>query len=303
MSPEVVESNPSGPETDLWSLGVVIYQMMVGYTPFLASSPYLSFLRIKRGFLRLPHFLDEATAEIITLLIHKDQKERFRNAAVMTQASPPPPADAGSGESSVNEETGKEIASAPKPSFSYDKLRNLAFFTKDPNFLFPDPFAEDKDAGPGAAVRVPSLSEIALRAVGRACLVVAEKIAANGGSRVGLESWIQVTPSPSLLPHFLRTSLSPNYRIPKDLNCFIISTAVRMLTTLRSIASSGPLLWMLDAFVLNGQRGRFWGSIATLRADMRTPFPLHTSLTHSLASPLPLPLRRTLLLVAHRRGV
>jgi serine/threonine protein kinase len=196
MSPEVVESNPSGPETDLWSLGVVIYQMMVGYTPFLASSPYLSFLRIKRGFLRLPHFLDEATAEIITLLIHKDQKERFRNAAVMTQASPPPPADAGSGESSVNEETGKEIASAPKPSFSYDKLRNLAFFTKDPNFLFPDPFAEDKDAGPGAAVRVPSLSEIALRAVGRACLVVAEKIAANGGSRVGLESWIQVTPSP-----------------------------------------------------------------------------------------------------------
>jgi serine/threonine protein kinase len=186
MSPEVVESKPSGPETDLWSLGVVIYQMMVGYTPFLASSPYLSFLRIKRGFLRLPSFLDDATAEIISLLIHKDQKERFRNAAEKAPATTPAATD-------------DDTAAKPKPSFSYDKLRNLAFFKQDPNFVFPNPFAEDPDSPAAAAVRVPTLSEIALRAVGQACLVVAEKIAVNGGSRVGLDQWIQVTSLPALL--------------------------------------------------------------------------------------------------------
>lgn len=172
MSPEVVQSKPSGPETDLWSLGVVIYQMMVGYTPFLASSPYLSFLRIKRCFLRIPTFFDEATTEIIKLLIHKNKKERFSNAAYFTTE-----------ESEGDEETKKSA----KIQFSYDKLRELAFFKNEPNFIFPNPYDDSQ-----VPVKVPLLRDIALRAVGQACIVVAEKVAANGGSKVGLEQWIQV---------------------------------------------------------------------------------------------------------------
>jgi serine/threonine protein kinase len=189
MSPEVVESKPSGPETDLWSLGVVVYQMMAGYTPFLASSPYLSFLRIKRGFLRLPSFLDEPTKELISLLIHKDPKERLHHAATMEPPTLPPSAVTPSEQ-------------GPKAVFSYDKLRALAYFRTDPSFIFPDPLDKSQEI-----MRVPSLRDIAMRAVGRACLVVAEKIAINGGSKVGLETWIQVDLSSSLPPSLTHSPL------------------------------------------------------------------------------------------------
>ena len=41
-------------------------------------------------------------------------------------------------------------------------------------------------------MRVPQLSELCLRAVGKSCLNVADAIAANGGTKDGLPSWIKV---------------------------------------------------------------------------------------------------------------
>lgn len=38
MAPEVIEKNPYGKAADVWSLGVVIYDMMVGKPPFYASN-------------------------------------------------------------------------------------------------------------------------------------------------------------------------------------------------------------------------------------------------------------------------
>lgn len=63
LSPSTVRSSKNkkcGIEVDLWALGIVLFQMILGYTPFAAASPYLTFLRIKRAHLRvkkklLPH--------------------------------------------------------------------------------------------------------------------------------------------------------------------------------------------------------------------------------------------------------
>ena len=49
LSPSTVRNKECGVEVDLWALGVVFFQMLLGYTPFGAPSPYLTFLKIKRA--------------------------------------------------------------------------------------------------------------------------------------------------------------------------------------------------------------------------------------------------------------
>lgn len=46
-----------GLEADIWALGVVLHQMVLGYTAFAAPSPFLTFLRIKRARLRVSNSL------------------------------------------------------------------------------------------------------------------------------------------------------------------------------------------------------------------------------------------------------
>lgn len=120
--------------------------------------------------------MDESVQEIISSLIQKKPKDRFHACAITSI--------------SENIDTSKEDdesnTSNTKSTFSYDKLRNLAFFTEDSKFVWPNPY--DKSQLP---IRVPKLQEIALRAVGNACIVAAEKIANNGGSKIGLDQWIQ----------------------------------------------------------------------------------------------------------------
>ena len=59
MCPQTVSSKKTsnvGIEADLWALGVVLYQMIMGKTPFGSVSHYLTFLRIKRGRINVSYF-------------------------------------------------------------------------------------------------------------------------------------------------------------------------------------------------------------------------------------------------------
>ena len=77
MSPETVKSKPAGPETDLWSYGVVMWQLLLGTTPFKAPSPYLGFLKIKRGLLyRHPALSDDAWDLLSKLIVVDPAKVR-----------------------------------------------------------------------------------------------------------------------------------------------------------------------------------------------------------------------------------
>jgi serine/threonine protein kinase len=169
MSPSTVGSKTVGPEADLWSLGIVLYQMLVGFTPFAAPSPYLGFLRTKRGMLREPAFLPEGTRELLRVLLTKDQSQRL---ALCCSAD------------SVEE---KEIGGSVKHSINYDALRKLPYFTETEQSL-PKTDEEKalfvktlRTAHTRAAVRVPTLAELSRRAVGRACVKVATIVAEHGG--------------------------------------------------------------------------------------------------------------------------
>lgn len=171
MPPSSINSKPSGPEGDLWSFGVLIYQLFFGYTPFHAASPYLIFLRIKRGYLRIPTICPHSVASFIRLLLNVDGMKRLEAAIGM------PPGE--------------------RVEINYDPLRLHAFFTDD---FFPTSSLKDqnnvshlesfKNIHSQAAVRVPTLADLCIRAVGRACLILADEMAAAGGIRPKIR-WMQ----------------------------------------------------------------------------------------------------------------
>lgn len=160
MSPAAVASKKCGPDADLWALGVVLYQMVVGTTPFVGASPYLAFLKIKRAFLRLPAFLPPETQDLIQLLLTKDPVLRLYRC---TGGTAP-----------------KTVTIHDHELISYDVLRNHPYFS----YRHSDELAilsGFKTSHLRPASKVPKLSEICLRAVGNAALRLADATASSGG--------------------------------------------------------------------------------------------------------------------------
>ena len=167
MSPDTVASRQCGPDADLWALGVVLYQMILGTTPFAGASPYLAFLKIKRAIVRLPAFVLVETQELIQQLLTKDSIMRIRYC------------------------TGSTIKThvAHNPELSYDALRMHPYFTyKQTDELGNLAGFHTSHARP--AIRVGKLSEICLRAVGNAAILLAEKTASSGGVKPRM-GWAQ----------------------------------------------------------------------------------------------------------------
>jgi len=82
MSPEAVKSRATGIETDLWALGCIIYQFYTGYSAFSSATPYLAFLKIKRGTPRWPSqdLIPVEAMELIGVLLEKNRAMRLENA-------------------------------------------------------------------------------------------------------------------------------------------------------------------------------------------------------------------------------
>jgi serine/threonine protein kinase len=47
ISPEILEEKVSGPAADLWSLGVIVYMMLTGESPFKSQSQFITFRNIR----------------------------------------------------------------------------------------------------------------------------------------------------------------------------------------------------------------------------------------------------------------
>jgi 3-phosphoinositide dependent protein kinase-1 len=77
VSPEMLSANMGGPANDLWALGCIIYQCLVGSVPFSGQSQMEVFKKIECRELEFPYGLGSEAIDIIDRLLHLDPDERL----------------------------------------------------------------------------------------------------------------------------------------------------------------------------------------------------------------------------------
>jgi len=77
LPPEMVEGRDHDEMVDVWSLGILLYEFLVGSPPFETDSHAATYRRISRVDLRFPKGLTEDAKDLITKLLQKDPRKRM----------------------------------------------------------------------------------------------------------------------------------------------------------------------------------------------------------------------------------
>lgn len=79
IAPEVITTKPYNKSVDWWSLGVLIYEMLAGYTPFYDNTPMKTYEKILSGKIHFPSFLHPDVIDLLLRLITADLSSRLGN--------------------------------------------------------------------------------------------------------------------------------------------------------------------------------------------------------------------------------
>lgn len=84
LPPEMVEGKTHDENVDLWSLGVLCYEFLVGSPPFEAEAHSDTYARITKVDLHFPSFVSAGPCDLISKLLRHDPRKRLPLAQVMT---------------------------------------------------------------------------------------------------------------------------------------------------------------------------------------------------------------------------
>lgn len=77
LAPEIIQSKGHGKAVDWWALGILLYEMLVGYPPFFDESPFRIYEKILEGKLQFPKWIDVRAKDLIKGLLTLDHTKRL----------------------------------------------------------------------------------------------------------------------------------------------------------------------------------------------------------------------------------
>lgn len=77
LPPEMVESKSHDEKVDVWALGVLMYELIVGKPPFEDEHPSITYKRIAKVDLRIPSFVSKEAADLIRKLLRYEPSKRL----------------------------------------------------------------------------------------------------------------------------------------------------------------------------------------------------------------------------------
>ena len=76
LPPEAVESQVYGTFTDVWSIGICLFTMLVGYPPFQGRTPDDTLFNVKRCKIHMPPNISDPARNFIVQCMQKDYTRR-----------------------------------------------------------------------------------------------------------------------------------------------------------------------------------------------------------------------------------
>jgi len=77
LAPEMIEGKEHDSAVDIWSLGVLCYEFLVGHPPFEAEGNHATYRRISKVDLKFPPTMSPAARDLISKLLIHDPKRRM----------------------------------------------------------------------------------------------------------------------------------------------------------------------------------------------------------------------------------
>lgn len=83
LPPEMIEDRPHDEKVDLWSLGVLCYELLVGKPPFETPTHEGTYSKICRIDYKCPSFMSPESVDLIKLLLKHNPNDRLSLEGVM----------------------------------------------------------------------------------------------------------------------------------------------------------------------------------------------------------------------------
>jgi protein kinase X len=79
LAPEIIQSKGHNKAVDWWALGILVYEMLVGYPPFFDDKPFGIYEKILAGKIDWPKHIDPIARDLIKKLLVQDRTKRLGN--------------------------------------------------------------------------------------------------------------------------------------------------------------------------------------------------------------------------------